>query len=76
MRPAFKKRKSHRDSLLRVMRRGTWLKTSQMIRAAGTHRFSARLYDLRRLGCVVERQDMDGTSWYRMLRGPKQGELL
>ena len=76
MKEAMEKRKSDTAKLLRVMRSGRWIKTAQMIQAAG-HRFSARLYDLRKLGCVVERQTLGHRIYfYRLLKGPAQRRMF
>jgi succinate dehydrogenase/fumarate reductase flavoprotein subunit len=75
MKDAIEKRKSDTKKLLQVMRSGRWINTAQMIRA-GTHRFSARIYDLRKLGCVIVTQRTSIGAIYRLLKGPAQRSFL
>jgi hypothetical protein len=47
---------------------GSWVASGELVGI--THRFSARIYDLRALGCAIETEtDESGVTWFRMTKG-------
>ena len=74
MKEAMEKRKSDTAKILLMLRAGVWVPTHRLILV--THRFSARIYDLRRMGCVIVTQRTHLGAIYRLLKGPAQRRMF
>lgn len=62
-------RLTNRDKLALILQNGNWVQGSELARRCGW-RFGAAVYELRRVGCVIERRRYGDREWeweYRMV---------
>ena len=67
VKPAFAKRKTHRDALLDLLSDGAWHTMTELAEVSG-YRYSARIFELRKKGHRIEKQTLGAdVYWYRLL---------